>query len=76
MNDTHNYFFNKQRAIAEMFEMNKRATKCASPTKVTTNQSVPSSLEPDVMVILVIILIIYTNKTDFLLILALAYILI
>ena len=76
MNDTHNYSANKQRAIAEMLEMNKRATKRASASKITTNKSFTFGLDPDVMIILVIMLIIYNDQTDFLLILALAYILI
>ncbi len=79
MNEMHNYSINKQRAIAEMLDMSKRATK-AHNSRIIPNINVPPFLQlpfdSDVLIILALMLVLYNDSVDMLLIFALAYILI
>lgn len=76
MNDMHNYSINKQRAIAEMIDMNKRATK--PPHTKNSNVFLTNRflLDSETIVILAIMFILYNDNADILLLFALAYILI
>ncbi len=76
MNDMHNYSINKQRAIAEMFDMNRRATKSQNLPNNHTLAPARIFLDPDTLVILALMYILYSDNADMLLVFALAYILI
>lgn len=87
MNKMHNYSSEKQRAIEQMREMNKRATKNSDtkPQTSCTAQSQPANrdlfqnaslpLDSDTLIILALILILAGDNTDKILLLALVYIL-
>lgn len=83
MNEMHNYSIDKERAIKQMLDMSKRATKDhksqSQPRSNIANAPVSYinlPLDTDTITILVIMYILYKEKCDMLLILALAYILI
>lgn len=76
MNDTHNYSINKQRAIAEMLDMNRRAKKSQHTRGINPFPATGFSLDSDTMVILALMLVLYNDNADMLLVFALAYILI
>lgn len=71
-----NYSLNKQQAIAEMFDMNKRATKSPKPQNNHIAPIGAFSLDTDTIIILALMFILYNDTADFILIFALAYILI
>ncbi len=82
MGETHNYHIDKQQAIKEMLDMSKRATQKnytqKKPSPSLQREILPSlrlPLDADTIFILAIILILYNDNTDILLIFALAYIL-
>ncbi len=84
MNKMHNYSIQKQRAIEQMLDMNKRATQNAKnqttyPTQATHRESsdlfMHLSLDQDIIIILALMLILYNNGGDMMLIFSLAYIL-
>ena len=75
----HNYSINKQRAIEEMLDMNKRAAKKCLNSDTLRQKSIvhhKESLDFDVIIILTLMFILYNNSGDMILIFALAYILI
>lgn len=74
MTDMHNYSINKQKAIAEMLDMNKRAKKSHTQQNNIFNSTL-LSLDSDTLVILALMYILYSDKADMLLVFALAYIL-
>lgn len=76
MNDMHNYSMNKQRAIAEMLDMNKRATKPHYTQNGNIFLARNFSFDSDTIVILALMFILYNDNADMLLVFALAYILI
>lgn len=76
MNDMHNYSINKQRAIAEMFDMNRRATKSHYTPNGNIFPTARLSIDSDIIVILALMYILYSDNSDMLLVFALAYILI
>ncbi len=83
MNEMHNYSIDKERAIKQMLDMNKRATKKEEtpPPSRHTHTNFPLSfinfpLDTDTITILALMYILYKEKCDILLIFALAYILI
>ena len=88
MNEMHNYSINKQRAIDEMLDMNKRATKSSSHTQKQHDISPASQqsrrtsapfmqmpLDSDTLTIAALMIILYNDGADMLLIFALMYIL-
>ena len=82
MNEMHNYSIDKERAIKQMLEMNKRATEShnniSQPNSNHTNTPVSFMnfpLDTDTITILALMYILYKESCDMLLILALAYIL-
>lgn len=86
MNQMHNYSIDKQRAIEQMLDMNKRATQNAKKQTTThytqhngrefANLFMHLPVDQDTITILAIMFILYNNSSDMLLIFALAYILI
>ncbi len=88
MNNMHNFSKQKQNAINQMNEMKKRAAPSKEadskpkvmPIKPQISQSKPLlsgglSLSDDTLILLGLILILYSDSSDMLLLLALAYIL-
>lgn len=86
MNDMHDFSSDKQRAIAEMFDMNKKASKIATlPPQHTVNNAHKSPKSPlgnlrvsvssDDIIIIGLMLILAEDCQDTWLFLALAYIL-
>lgn len=81
MNEMHNYSINKEQAIQEMLNMNKRAKKdTKNEQKIqpdhTSLNFMQISLDSDAIKILGIILVLMGDCSDMLLIFALIYILI
>ena len=89
MNKAQNYSIDKQRAIEEMLDMNKRANKnninMQNKCENTANKNLPNHfpapmanlpLDTDTLTVLALILLLYTNGNDLLLIFALFYIII
>lgn len=86
MNQMHNYSIDKQRAIEQLLDMNKRATqntKKHDKTRCTqhngynfSNSIMHLPFDQDTITILALMFILYNNSNDILLIFALAYILI
>lgn len=74
MTDMHNYSINKQRAIAEMLDMNKRAKKSHNVQNNIFDSGL-LSLNSDTLVILALMYVLYSDNADTLLVFALAYIL-
>lgn len=74
MTNMHNYSINKQKAIAEMLDMNKRAKKFHTQQSNVFDSAL-LSLDSDTLVILALMYILYSDKSDMLLVFALAYIL-
>ncbi len=81
MNELHNYSIDKERAIKQMFDMNKRATEkhLFSKNHNTrfnhTSSFFNLNIDNDTLTILALMLILYNESSDMMLIFALAYIL-
>lgn len=83
MNEMHNYSIDKEKAIKQMLDMNKRATQSRQTQPISQNKnkhtmlsSINLPFDSDTLTILALMFILYKENCDITLIFALAYILI